>query len=308
MIVSFKEILAKSSQGFSRILRREEKENKISTEFLQELEDTLVLADVGVELASSLIKEIRRKWNSQKITTKEEAKEMLVQALIDTVNLPKPESLLYEDKLNVYLFAGVNGVGKTTILAKFAHRLMKAGVRVISACADTFRAAAAEQLTILGKQVGFPVVAGERNVEPASVVFHGFERAVSEGYSALLIDTAGRMQTKKNLMDELGKISRASRKALSKMDVDEKKINEMNFLVLDGTTGQNAIAQAKVFSEAVALTGIILNKIDGTAKGGVIFPVVEATRLPVLFLGCGEEIEDILEFDAIEFVRNLLGV
>jgi len=177
------------------------------------------------------------------------------------------------------------------------------------AAADTFRAAAVEQLSIWGERVGFPVITGAQGADPASVVYNTVEHALAQGKHAVLIDTAGRMQTKTALMDELSKIGRAARKVVEKLGEDpNERLHEANLLVLDATTGQNAISQTKLFSEAISLHGLVLNKIDGTAKGGVIFPVVATAQVPVMFLGIGEDVDDIVEFDASEFAAALLGI
>ena len=231
-----------------------------------------------------------------------------MQHLAEMLTAQEPSPLVADDSLSVILFAGVNGTGKTTMLAKVAKLLQDEGFSTVAAAADTFRAAAVEQLSIWAERVGFPVITGAQGADPASVVYNTVEHALAQGKHAVLIDTAGRMQTKSALMDELSKISRAARKVVEKRGEDPaEKLHEINLLVLDATTGQNAISQAKLFSEAIGLHGLVLNKIDGTAKGGVIFPVVATAHVPVLFLGVGEDIGDIVEFSATEFASALLG-
>ncbi len=308
-MIALRSVLKKTSESFQRLFWQKGKGDTITEEFYSELVDVLILADVGVGLSEKIVAGLKRDVNKLSLLTRDDARKRLIHILVRMLSVEPRAELYVSGLLNIYLFAGVNGVGKTTFLAKFASRLIKDGFSVISACGDTFRAAAGEQLSIWGERVGFPVVTGETGQDPASVVFKAVERAIAEKRGAVLIDTAGRMQTKKNLMDELGKISRSTRKALSRYSpyIEGSTSNEVNFLVLDATTGQNAVEQAKIFSEAVSINGIVLNKMDGTAKGGVIFPVVDATRVPVLFLGCGEKIEDILDFNPEDFVANLLG-
>jgi len=342
--------LSRTRNAFASLFSRVTTEKALSDEFFESLEETLILADIGPALAQRLVKEVRTFAVSLDFSEPKEAhrqvREILAEKLAKMLIAPMPAQVFFKEKFNVYLFVGVNGTGKTTTIAKFAHLLMRNRLRVISACADTFRAAAFDQLKIWGDRVGFEVLEKEIGGDPASVVYKAVELALAKNMNALLIDTAGRMQTKKNLMDELSKISRSVSKAYASStslgpdaspdrarrfgdgkvatchkkpghlspasqsvsaETADERLAQFNLLVLDATTGQNAVEQAKVFSEAVSLTGIILTKIDGTAKGGVIFPVVSAVRVPVLFLGCGESVSDLLEFHAQDFVRNLLG-
>ena len=348
-------LLANALRGtrtvFASLFSRVSPEKVLSDEFFESLEETLILADVGPLLAQMLVKEVRTLAVSREFSwrgdNRERLREILAEKLANMLISQTPTQVFFKEKFNVYIFVGVNGTGKTTTIAKFAHLLMRNGGRVISACADTFRAGAFDQLKIWADRVGFEVVEKESGGDPASIVYKAVKVALAKDKNALLIDTAGRMQTKKNLMDELSKISRSVSKAYatsvsartvagqepsrSRFDgrgVDlwrkepvelapesqfvspegaDERLAQFNFLVLDATTGQNAVEQAKVFSEAVSLTGIILTKIDGTAKGGVIFPVVSTVKIPVLFLGCGESVSDLLEFDAQDFIKNLLG-
>jgi fused signal recognition particle receptor len=280
---------------------------EVDDEYYAELHDALVLSDVGLTEADNIIKDLKRAAKDHGAVRIDAVRALLEQLLTAMLTATEPMPMTAEGKLSVVLFAGVNGVGKTTMLAKIAKLLQAEGVTCVAAAADTFRAAAVEQLGIWGKRIGFPVITGAEGADPASVVFNAVEHALAQGKNAVLIDTAGRMQTKKALMDELSKVGRAARKVAEKRGVDAASaLHEVNFLVLDATTGQNAIWQAQLFAEAVPLHGLILNKIDGTAKGGVIFPVVKAAKVPVVFLGVGEQADDVVEFDASEFVREML--
>lgn len=280
---------------------------EVDDEYYAELHDALVLADIGLAEADIIVKDLKRMAKDHGATSIDAVRALLGQKLTAMLNAAEPMPITAEGKLSVVLFAGVNGVGKTTMLAKVAKLLQAEGVTCVAAAADTFRAAAVEQLNIWGKRIGFPVITGAEGADPASVVFNAVEHALAQGKNVVLVDTAGRMQTKKALMDELSKVGRAARKVAEKRGLDAAAaLHEVNFLVLDATTGQNAISQAQLFAEAVPLHGIILNKIDGTAKGGVIFPVVKAAKVPVVFLGVGEQADDVVEFDAKEFVASLL--
>lgn len=282
-------------------------EVEAGAEFYSSLTDALILADMGVPLAEQVVADLRSTAKDRGLSRVDGVRRLLAEMLAGMLAFPDEPQLLKEDRLNVVIFAGVNGTGKTTALAKVAHLLKAQGVETVAAAADTFRAAAVEQLAIWGQRVGFAVVTGAPNADPASVVYNAVEHALAQGKPAVLVDTAGRLQTKKNLMEELSKIGRAARKVLANRGLDaEAQLHEVNFLVLDATTGQNAISQAQLFREALPLSGIILNKIDGTAKGGVVFPVVRAAQVPVLYLGVGEQPADLLEFDPRRFASHLL--
>ncbi len=295
-----------SFAGFLQFISTGEAE--LGEAFYEELEDALILADVSAALAGKTVAWLRKEAGVRGVTRAEDARQLLKQKLAEMLATREPKPLVAGDRLSVVLFAGVNGTGKTTMLVKIARLLQDEGMSVVAAAADTFRAAAVEQLSIWGERAGFPVITGAQGADPASVVYNTIEHALAHGKHAVLIDTAGRMQTKSALMAELSKISRAARKVVAKRGEEpEEKLHEFNLLVLDATTGQNAISQAKLFSEAISLHGLALNKIDGTAKGGVIFPVVATAQVPVMFLGVGEDMDDIVEFDAAEFATTLLG-
>jgi len=292
--------------GFLQLVTAGEAE--LSEPFYAELHDALVLADLGAPLTDKTVSWLRTAASEQGVSSASAARELLVRYLAEMLATQEPKPLVADGRLSVILFAGVNGTGKTTMLAKVAKLLQDEGFSAVAAAADTFRAAAVEQLSVWGERVGFPVITGAQGADPASVVYNTIEHALAQGKRAVLIDTAGRMQTKSALMDELSKIGRAARKVVEKRGGDPNALlHEVNLLVLDATTGQNAISQAKLFSEAIGLHGLVLNKIDGTAKGGVIFPVVATAQVPVMFLGVGEDIGDIVEFDAAEFAAALLG-
>jgi len=280
-------------------------EVEVTDRFYEDLMDTLVLADFGAELAEQTVEKLRREAAEHGYIQAQQVRGLLAEHLIAMLEEPLAQQspqLVHPAKVSVILVAGVNGTGKTTLLAKLAKRLMAGGISCVAAAADTFRAAAVEQLEIWGKRVGFRVISGRPQADPASVVFDAVKHALANDVHTVLIDTAGRLQTKHNLMEELAKIGRAAVKVAG-----EERLHQTNLLVLDATTGQNAVSQAKLFSEAVSLTGIVLNKLDGSARGGVIFAVVAACGAPVLFAGVGETADDLLDFDAHEFVSNLLG-
>jgi len=296
-----------SFSGFLQFIATGEVE--LGEEYYSELHDALVVADLGVALAEKTVSWLRTSASEQGVSSASAARKLLEQRLAEMLATQDAKPLVADERLSVILFAGVNGTGKTTMLAKIAQLLQDENFSVVAAAADTFRAAAVEQLSIWGERVGFPVITGAQGADPASIVYNTVEHALAHGKHAVLIDTAGRMQTKSALMDELSKIGRAARKVVEKRGEDPgEKLHEVNLLVLDATTGQNAISQAKLFSEAISLHGLVLNKIDGTAKGGVIFPVVATAHVPVMFLGVGEDIDDIVEFDPRSFATQLLAL
>jgi len=280
-------------------------EVEVTDRFYEDLTDTLVLADFGAELAEQTVDRLHREAAEHGYIRAQQVRGLLEGHLIAMLEAPLAErtpQLVDPERTNVILVAGVNGTGKTTLLAKLAKRLLGEGISCVAAAADTFRAAAVEQLEIWGARVGFRVISGRPQADPASVVFDAVKHALANDVRAVLIDTAGRLQTKHNLMQELAKISRAAVKVLG-----EDKLHQGNLLVLDATTGQNAVSQGRLFAEAVPLTGLVLNKLDGSARGGVIFAVVAACGAPVLFAGVGETADDLLDFDARQFVSNLLA-
>lgn len=263
--------------------------------FYDSLEEALLAGDVGVAASSEIVADLRDRVYEERIKRPEDAKELLKQILVESVEY---EVEPYSYPL-VILLSGVNGVGKTTAIGKLAHLFTEQGKSVVVAAADTFRAAASEQLEVWGKRAGVRVVRHNEGADPAAVVFDAISSAKAKGTDVILVDTAGRLHNKKNLMEELKKICRVVDRELP--DADFRK-----FLVLDATTGQNGVQQAEVFSEAIDLDGIILTKLDGTAKGGVVMAISVELELPVLYVGVGEKIDDLIPFDANDFVDALV--
>ena len=259
----------------------------------EELEEALIAADVGVNTAAAAVEEARR----QRPATGEAARDALEHALV-AMFTGAERTLAVAGKPSVVLVVGVNGTGKTTSIAKLAKRLDAGGNTVILAAADTFRAAADQQLRAWAGRVGVEVVSGKAGSDPAAVAFEAYQRAATEGYDVVMVDTAGRLHSKSNLMDELGKVARV-------MEREAGEIGEV-LLVIDGTTGQNAISQARSFTEAIGITGIVLTKLDGTARGGIAVAVEEELGIPVKFIGVGEGVDDLVPFDPTEFVEALL--
>ncbi len=267
----------------------------LDDEFYDSLEEALLAGDVGVAASSEIVADLRDRVYEERIKRPEDAKELLKQILVESVEY---EVEPYSYPL-VILLSGVNGVGKTTAIGKLAHLFTEQGKSVVVAAADTFRAAASEQLEVWGKRAGVRVVRHNEGADPAAVVFDAISSAKAKGTDVILVDTAGRLHNKKNLMEELKKICRVVDRELP--DADFRK-----FLVLDATTGQNGVQQAEVFSEAIDLDGIILTKLDGTAKGGVVMAISVELELPVLYVGVGEKIDDLIPFDANDFVDALV--
>ena len=273
----------------------------VDEEFFEELEELLIMSDVGVQVASNLTEELRYEAKLENAKKPDALRRVIIEKLVELYekNGNYDESIHFQDGLTVMLFVGVNGVGKTTSIGKLAHRYKQAGKKVMLVAADTFRAGAVAQLAEWGRRVDVPVVTGPEKADPASVVFDGMERAVSEGIDILMIDTAGRLQNKDNLMAELEKIGRIIKRVVPEAPHE-------TFLALDASTGQNALVQAKEFSKITPLTGIVLTKIDGTARGGVVLAIREELNIPVKLIGFGEKIDDIGEFNSENFMKGLL--
>ncbi|WP_449160753.1 signal recognition particle-docking protein FtsY [Streptococcus sp.] len=273
----------------------------VDEEFFEELEELLIMSDVGVQVASNLTEELRYEARLENAKKPDALKRVIIEKLVDLYEKDGQfnEAIRFQDGLTVMLFVGVNGVGKTTSIGKLAHRYKQEGKKVMLVAADTFRAGAVAQLAEWGRRVDVPVVTGPEKSDPASVVFDGMERAVAEQVDVLMIDTAGRLQNKDNLMAELDKIGRIIKR------VDPTAPHE-TFLALDASTGQNALVQAKEFSKITPITGIVLTKIDGTARGGVVLAIREELDIPVKLIGFGEKIDDIGEFNSENFMRGLL--
>lgn len=273
----------------------------VDEEFFEELEELLIMSDVGVQVASNLTEELRYEAKLENAKKSDALRRVIIEKLVELYEKDGnyDESIHFQDGLTVMLFVGVNGVGKTTSIGKLAHRYKQAGKKVMLVAADTFRAGAVAQLAEWGRRVDVPVVTGPEKADPASVVFDGMERAVSEGIDILMIDTAGRLQNKDNLMAELEKIGRIIKRVVPEAPHE-------TFLALDASTGQNALVQAKEFSKITPLTGIVLTKIDGTARGGVVLAIREELNIPVKLIGFGEKIDDIGEFNSENFMKGLL--
>ncbi len=273
----------------------------VDEEFFEELEELLIMSDVGVQVASNLTEELRYEAKLENAKKPDALRRVIIEKLVELYEKDGnyDESIHFQDGLTVMLFVGVNGVGKTTSIGKLAHRYKQAGKKVMLVAADTFRAGAVAQLAEWGRRVDVPVVTGPEKADPASVVFDGMERAVSEGIDILMIDTAGRLQNKDNLMAELEKIGRIIKRVVPEAPHE-------TFLALDASTGQNALVQAKEFSKITPLTGIVLTKIDGTARGGVVLAIREELKIPVKLIGFGEKIDDIGEFNSENFMKGLL--
>ncbi|WP_261146648.1 signal recognition particle-docking protein FtsY [Streptococcus mitis] len=273
----------------------------VDEEFFEELEELLIMSDVGVQVASNLTEELRYEAKLENAKKPDALRRVIIEKLVELYEKDGnyDERIHFQDGLTVMLFVGVNGVGKTTSIGKLAHRYKQAGKKVMLVAADTFRAGAVAQLAEWGRRVDVPVMTGPEKADPASVVFDGMERAVSEGIDILMIDTAGRLQNKDNLMAELEKIGRIIKRVVPEAPHE-------TFLALDASTGQNALVQAKEFSKITPLTGIVLTKIDGTARGGVVLAIREELNIPVKLIGFGEKIDDIGEFNSENFMKGLL--
>lgn len=271
---------------------------KVDEELLEELEEALIMSDMGVETSTQIISNLREKIKKEKIEESEQVKKALREE-IEKILEKCDNSLKLETKPSVILVVGVNGVGKTTSIGKMAARLARDGKKVIVAAADTFRAAAVEQLEIWAQRAGAEVVKREEGVDPASVVFEAIRRTKESNADVLIIDTAGRLHNKKYLMDELNKIQKVVNKEMAEAS---KEV----LLVIDATTGQNAISQVKAFKEQADITGIVLTKLDGTAKGGAVVGIVQENDIPVKFIGVGEQIDDMEIFNSKDFVKAII--
>ena len=273
----------------------------VDEDFFEELEELLIMSDVGVQVASNLTEELRYEAKLENARKPDALRRVIIEKLVELYEKDGiyNENINFQDGLTVMLFVGVNGVGKTTSIGKLANRYKQAGKKVMLVAADTFRAGAVAQLAEWGRRVDVPVVTGPEKADPASVVFDGMERAVAEGIDILMIDTAGRLQNKENLMAELEKIGRIIKRVVPEAPHE-------TFLALDASTGQNALVQAKEFSKITPVTGIVLTKIDGTARGGVVLAIREELNIPVKLIGFGEKIDDIGEFNSENFMKGLL--
>ena len=271
---------------------------KVDEEFLEELEEILIMSDIGIETSTKIINKLRERMKKEKIEDEEEVKKVLREEMQKILEVTDKE-LHLNTKPSIILVIGVNGVGKTTSIGKIANRLAKGGKKVVVAAADTFRAAAVEQLEIWANRAGAGIVKREEGVDPASVVYDAMKKVKEEKADILIVDTAGRLHNKKYLMDELNKIQKVINKEMPEAD---KEV----LLVIDGTTGQNAISQVKAFKQEADITGLVLTKLDGTAKGGAVIGIVEENKIPVKFIGVGEQIDDMEVFNAEDFVKAII--
>ena len=296
--------LEKTNQGFgARLNRFFAQFRTVDEDFFDDLEELLIESDVGYETAEELTDELRDEAKLQKAKSRDDLKKVIVEKLVNLYdengNSENEKLKVHNDgKPNIYLFVGVNGAGKTTTIGKLAKRFKDQGKSVLLAAADTFRAGAVEQLEQWGEKVGVPVVTGQQQADPASVVYDATDKALKENYDYLLVDTAGRLQNKKNLMSELEKIERIIKKQAPAEPTE-------TLLVLDGSTGQNALLQAKDFDKTTKLTGLVLTKLDGSSKGGVVLAIRNEMKLPVKLVGLGEKPSDLADFDAANYAVGL---
>ncbi|SUY97939.1 Signal recognition particle receptor protein FtsY (=alpha subunit) (TC 3.A.5.1.1) [Lactobacillus delbrueckii subsp. lactis] len=296
--------LEKSNKGFgARLNAFLAKFRTVDEDFFDDLEELLIESDVGYETSEELTDQLREEAKLQKAKSRDDLKRVIVQKLVEVYDEnanSENEKLAYDPnaKPNVYLFVGVNGAGKTTTVGKLAKRFHDQGKKVLLVAADTFRAGAVEQLVEWGKRTGVPVVTGPDKADPAAVVYDGLERAIAEEADYLLVDTAGRLQNKVNLMNELEKIQRTIKKRLPDQPAE-------TLLVLDGSTGQSALLQAKDFDKTTKLSGLVLTKLDGSSKGGVVLSIRHEMKLPVKLVGLGEKAEDLADFDAANYAVGL---
>ena len=271
---------------------------KVDEDFLEELEEALIMSDIGIETSTKIIDNLRTRIKKEKIEVEEQVNEALREEIEKILEI-SDNSLKLETKPSVILVIGVNGVGKTTSIGKMAARLSRDGKKVVVAAADTFRAAAVEQLEIWAKRAGAEIVKREEGIDPASVVFDAIKKTREIGADVLICDTAGRLHNKKYLMDELNKIQKVINKEMP--DASKEVL-----LVIDAGTGQNAISQVKAFKEQADITGIVLTKLDGTAKGGAVIGIVEENKIPVKFIGVGEQIDDMEIFNSKDFAKAII--
>ncbi len=293
----------RKSESFNRLSNLLSEHTKISDDIFDELEEIFVMADIGVDTVVKFVDELR---NSEKVKGLNDAKELqpiIIDKMFDIYlkgEVVNTNLSLNKSGLSVLLFVGVNGVGKTTTIAKIAHKLKKEGKKVLVAAGDTFRAGASEQLEVWGKRIGFEVVTKDYGSDPSSVIFDAIHKAKDEEYDVLLCDTAGRLQTKVNLMNELAKIKRV-------ISREVENAPQETLLVIDATTGQNGLSQAKAFIEATDVSGVVLTKLDGTAKGGIVLAIRDQYNIPIKFIGLGEGVDDLEYFDIEKYVYGLFA-
>ncbi len=297
---AFKSSLTKTRQSFLSRLSSLVAKNQVDEEFWSGLEETLIAADVGIETTLALVNKLRERAEREKIREPQRVQQLLKEELRSMLAIRNSQFAVHNSALTVTLVVGVNGSGKTTSIAKLAAYYLAQNKKVLLAAADTFRAAAIDQLKIWGARVGAEVIAQQPGGDPGAVAFDAYQAARARGTDILIVDTAGRLQNKTNLMRELEKIERVLKK-------NDPFAPHETLLVLDAVTGQNGLVQAREFAKSVKLTGLILTKLDGTAKGGIVFAIAKELSVPIRFVGTGEHLEDFAEFDANEFVNGLFG-
>lgn len=283
---------------FSRLKSIFSGHSAIDEDFYEELEETLIMGDMGITATEEVMEELRRQVKERHVKETEDCRELLKESIKEQMQVPE-DAYDFENQQSVIMVIGVNGVGKTTAVGKLAAIYKKQGKRVLIAAADTFRAAAGEQLDEWAKRAGVEIISGAQGADPSSVIFDAVSAAKARNVDILLCDTAGRLHNKKNLMEELKKMNRI-------IDREFPDAHRENLVVLDGTTGQNALVQAREFGETADLTGIILTKMDGTAKGGIAVAIHAELDIPVKYIGVGEKLEDLRKFDVQEYVDGLL--
>lgn len=305
MTETYREGMEKTRQSFSgRINDLVARYRRVDEDFFEELEEVLIAADVGVMTVMDLIDELKMEVKRQNVKEPAQMRDVISEKLVDMYYAGDSEEIdelhLKEDDLSVILVVGVNGVGKTTSIGKLAYQMKQAGKQVVLAAGDTFRAGAIEQLEVWGERTGIDVIKQKEGSDPAAVIFDGIKAAKARQADVLICDTAGRLQNKVNLMNELAKVNRVIEREVP--DAPHEVL-----LVLDATTGQNALSQAKVFSESTNVSGIVLTKLDGTAKGGIVLAIRHELNIPVKLVGFGEQINDLQKFDASAFVYGLFA-
>ena len=283
---------------FSRLKSIFSGHSAIDEDFYEELEETLIMGDMGITATEEVMEGLRRQVKERHVKETEDCRELLKESIKEQMQVPE-DAYDFENQQSVIMVIGVNGVGKTTSVGKLAAIYKKQGKRVLIAAADTFRAAAGEQLDEWAKRAGVEIISGAQGADPSSVIFDAVSAAKARNVDILLCDTAGRLHNKKNLMEELKKMNRI-------IDREFPNVHRENLVVLDGTTGQNALVQAREFGETADLTGIILTKMDGTAKGGIAVAIHAELDIPVKYIGVGEKLEDLRKFDVQEYVDGLL--
>ena len=290
-------IFSKIKEAFSKGISNIFKSHEDIDEIIDEIEELLILSDVGMKTTSEICNELRKDLQKEDDTSKEHVMELLKEKMINILTLEDVKE--FDKSKNVILVVGVNGVGKTTSIAKISNLYKKMGNKVLLAAGDTFRAGAIEQLEIWARNVGVDCVSGKDGQDPASVVFDASKKYTDGGYDTLICDTAGRLHNKKNLMDEIEKIKKTIDRNITNVDTEV-------LMVIDATTGQNAVEQVKACYDKTSVDGIILTKLDSTAKGGVVFSIINELNIPIKYIGIGEKIDDIKEFDANEFVDSII--